>query len=113
MVGCEVFYSHKRESGRKRIKDEDEDEDGREGGSCASMVDALSLRFPPAASTGGRKWSKGQGMPRPTVTPEMSFRSGQEQRLVVLFACGLVLYDHDKTVPFGERLFAAPISVLW
>jgi hypothetical protein len=29
------------------------------------------------------------------------------------FACGLVLYDHDKTVPFGERLFAAPISVLW
>jgi hypothetical protein len=29
------------------------------------------------------------------------------------FACGLVLYDHDKTVPFGERLFAAPLSVLW
>ncbi|MGE0005270.1 MAG: ATP-binding protein [Parvibaculaceae bacterium] len=29
------------------------------------------------------------------------------------FACGLVLYDHDKTIPFGERLFAAPISVLW
>jgi hypothetical protein len=29
------------------------------------------------------------------------------------FACGLVLYDHDKTVPFGERLFATPLSVLW
>ena len=29
------------------------------------------------------------------------------------FACGLVLYDHDKTIPFGERLFAAPLSVLW
>lgn len=29
------------------------------------------------------------------------------------FACGLVLYDHDKIVPFGERHFAAPISVLW
>jgi hypothetical protein len=26
---------------------------------------------------------------------------------------GLVLYDHDKVVPFGERLFAAPISTLW
>ncbi len=29
------------------------------------------------------------------------------------FACGLVLYDHDRTVPFGERLFAVPISALW
>ena len=29
------------------------------------------------------------------------------------FALGLVLYDHDKVVPFGERLFAAPISTLW
>ena len=26
---------------------------------------------------------------------------------------GLVLHDHEHTVPFGERLFAAPISVLW
>jgi predicted AAA+ superfamily ATPase len=29
------------------------------------------------------------------------------------FALGLVLYDHDKVVPFGDRLFAAPISSLW
>ena len=29
------------------------------------------------------------------------------------FILGLVLYDHDKVVPFGERLLAAPISTLW
>ena len=29
------------------------------------------------------------------------------------FIVGLVLYDHDTIVPFGERLFAAPISTLW
>ena len=29
------------------------------------------------------------------------------------FILGLVLYDHDTTVPFGERLFALPISTLW
>jgi uncharacterized protein len=29
------------------------------------------------------------------------------------FAMGLVLYDHDTIVPFGERMFAAPISALW
>jgi hypothetical protein len=29
------------------------------------------------------------------------------------FMLGLVLYDHDTLVPFGERLFAAPISTLW
>jgi uncharacterized protein len=29
------------------------------------------------------------------------------------FILGVVLYDHDTTVPFGERLFAAPISTLW
>ena len=29
------------------------------------------------------------------------------------FASGLVLYDHDTVVPFGQRLFAAPISTLW
>lgn len=29
------------------------------------------------------------------------------------FALGLVLYDHDRVVPFGDRLFAAPISTLW
>jgi predicted AAA+ superfamily ATPase len=26
---------------------------------------------------------------------------------------GLVLYDSDQVVPFGERLFAAPVSCLW
>ena len=29
------------------------------------------------------------------------------------FAGGFVLYDHDKIVPFGDRLYAAPISSLW
>ena len=29
------------------------------------------------------------------------------------FALGLVLYDHDTVTPFGERMFAAPISTLW
>ena len=29
------------------------------------------------------------------------------------FVLGLVLHDHDKTVPFGPRLAAAPISALW
>ena len=29
------------------------------------------------------------------------------------FALGLVLYDHDKIIPFGENFYAAPISTLW
>jgi uncharacterized protein len=29
------------------------------------------------------------------------------------FIMGLVLYDQDTVVPFGERLFALPISTLW
>lgn len=29
------------------------------------------------------------------------------------FMSGIVLYDHDKIVPFGERLSAAPLSCLW
>ena len=29
------------------------------------------------------------------------------------FVLGVVLYNHDKTVPFGDRLIAAPISTLW
>ena len=29
------------------------------------------------------------------------------------FAQGLVLHDHDRTVPFGRRMAAAPISALW
>lgn len=29
------------------------------------------------------------------------------------FRQGIVLYDHDQIVPFGENLFAAPLSCLW
>lgn len=29
------------------------------------------------------------------------------------FVSGMVLYDHDKVIPFGERLSAVPISALW
>jgi predicted AAA+ superfamily ATPase len=29
------------------------------------------------------------------------------------FVAGLVLYDGDVVIPFGEKLFAAPISSLW
>lgn len=29
------------------------------------------------------------------------------------FVQGLVLHDHDQVVPFGERMFAAPLSSLW
>jgi predicted AAA+ superfamily ATPase len=29
------------------------------------------------------------------------------------FMLGLVLYDHDTVAPFGERMFAAPVSALW
>jgi predicted AAA+ superfamily ATPase len=29
------------------------------------------------------------------------------------FVCGLVLYDHDRIVPFGDRLRAVPLSCLW
>jgi uncharacterized protein len=29
------------------------------------------------------------------------------------FKLGLVLYDSENTFPFGERMFAAPISTLW
>ena len=29
------------------------------------------------------------------------------------FAFGLVLYDHEHAVPFGERMAAAPLSALW
>ncbi len=29
------------------------------------------------------------------------------------FSLGVVLYDHDKVIPFGERLYAAPVSMLW
>ena len=29
------------------------------------------------------------------------------------FVLGLVLHDHEQVVPFGERLFATPISALW
>lgn len=29
------------------------------------------------------------------------------------FKLGVVLYDSARTVPFGDRLLAAPISCLW
>ena len=29
------------------------------------------------------------------------------------FALGVVLYNHDKTLPFDDRLVAAPVSALW
>jgi uncharacterized protein len=29
------------------------------------------------------------------------------------FVAGVVLYDHDKIVPFGQRLHAVPLSALW
>ena len=29
------------------------------------------------------------------------------------FSLGLVLYDHETTVPFGEKMAAAPVSTLW
>lgn len=29
------------------------------------------------------------------------------------FVQGMVLYDHDQVVPFGENMFAAPLSALW
>ena len=29
------------------------------------------------------------------------------------FVLGLVLYDHEQTVPFGGRMAAAPVSTLW
>lgn len=29
------------------------------------------------------------------------------------FVQGLVLYDHEQVVPFGDRMFAAPLSCLW
>ena len=29
------------------------------------------------------------------------------------FALGVVLYNHDKTLPFDDRLVAAPVSTLW
>ncbi len=28
-------------------------------------------------------------------------------------ALGLVLYDGDETLPFGEKMYAAPLSSLW
>lgn len=29
------------------------------------------------------------------------------------FSIGLVLYDHDKIIPFGDRLYAVPVSAVW
>jgi len=32
---------------------------------------------------------------------------------VVMVRLGVVFYDGDNVVPFGNHLFAAPISCLW
>jgi len=29
------------------------------------------------------------------------------------FVLGMVLYDHDQVVPFGDRMFAVPLCALW
>lgn len=29
------------------------------------------------------------------------------------FVTGMVLYDHDVMVPFGEKMFATPLAALW
>ncbi|MCY4453914.1 MAG: hypothetical protein OXC01_18375 [Immundisolibacterales bacterium] len=29
------------------------------------------------------------------------------------FASSPVLYDHERAIPFGDRMAAAPVSVLW
>lgn len=29
------------------------------------------------------------------------------------FRLGIVLYDADRIVPFGEKLYAVPLSCLW
>jgi len=29
------------------------------------------------------------------------------------FRAGVVLYDGEKVIPFGEKLFAVPIAALW
>jgi len=29
------------------------------------------------------------------------------------FKCGIVLYNGDRTVPFGDGLFSVPISAIW
>jgi hypothetical protein len=29
------------------------------------------------------------------------------------FVAGIILYDHDRVVSFGENMFAVPISALW
>jgi predicted AAA+ superfamily ATPase len=29
------------------------------------------------------------------------------------FVRGLVLHNHDRVTPFGEKLHAAPLSILW
>jgi predicted AAA+ superfamily ATPase len=36
-----------------------------------------------------------------------------EQAVGDRFVRGLVLHDHDRVTPFGEKLRAAPLSILW
>lgn len=46
---------------------------------------------------------------------EKDFRGLKRLRQAVgqAFASGVVLYDGDSVLPFGDRLFAVPISTLW
>lgn len=48
-----------------------------------------------------------------TVT-QSDFRGSRQlkEALGERFACGRVLYDSERTIPFGENLFAAPVSYL-
>ncbi len=41
--------------------------------------------------------------------------SGEGKSMIMFCAgwCGVVLYTGDRVVPFGERLCAVPLSVLW
>lgn len=49
-----------------------------------------------------------------TVTPA-DFKGLRKLKEAVAerFAAGVVLYDGESTVPFGDRLFAVPIRSLW
>jgi hypothetical protein len=49
--------------------------------------------------------------------PQYQFASHRLRKLSAAcgkdFKLGVVLYDAEQTVPFGERMFAVPISYLW
>jgi predicted AAA+ superfamily ATPase len=49
-----------------------------------------------------------------TVTPA-DFRGLRRMREIVgaRFSCGVVLYDGEHVLPFGEGMLAVPLSALW